>query len=195
MPGVRIVSARRWLIGLAAMLLVGPGCTYAVAWRLAIRSIAPPGMLSAAPGLPFIGLAPCFRGTVDAYDFETTGLRRFTYVWGWPYLCLRAEQSEKDLPDGTAVVSTVGIRVPLRGASLGASDSRILLPTRPVWPGFALNSCVFGGPFVVTYMALWARATIRHRVRRRRGQCVRCGYELLAGVVVCPECGDISRPA
>jgi hypothetical protein len=62
------------------------------------------------------------------------------------------------------------------------------LPAIPVWPGFALNTAFYAG--VAWGLRQVARA-IRRRRRRRKGLCVKCGYDR-AGIVStapCPECG------
>ena len=62
-----------------------------------------------------------------------------------------------------------------------------LLPLDPVWPGFAIN--------IISYaVTLWLLAlgpfTTRRMIRRKRGHCIRCGYDLRgAEHEVCPECG------
>lgn len=60
-----------------------------------------------------------------------------------------------------------------------------LLPIRPIWPGFLINTLfyaailwlIFAGPFA-----------LRRTIRRRRGCCPACGYPV--GVSPrCTECG------
>ena len=55
----------------------------------------------------------------------------------------------------------------------------------PLWPGFVFNTLFCGVPIWVVGVAPFA---LRRVVRRRRGRCVACGYDL-AGLDRCPECG------
>ena len=64
------------------------------------------------------------------------------------------------------------------------------LPLRPLWPGFAVNTAFYGG---LVFLLWSAPGFMRRRSRRRRGRCLRCGYEL-AGVAACPECGHQRAP-
>ena len=62
------------------------------------------------------------------------------------------------------------------------------LPLSPIWPGFAVNTAFYAAPLWLLF-AVMPRAVRRH-LRRRRGRCLKCGYDLrgdLAGG--CPECG------
>ncbi|MEE8287220.1 MAG: hypothetical protein V3R72_11045 [Gammaproteobacteria bacterium] len=61
------------------------------------------------------------------------------------------------------------------------------LPWRPSWIGLTINTLFYG----VFLWLLWsAPFAARRLVRRRRGRCVRCGYDLRhAEHDVCPECG------
>jgi hypothetical protein len=62
------------------------------------------------------------------------------------------------------------------------------LPVVPVWPGFALDTAFYGA----IAFALWsAPGLIRRRLRRARGHCPACGYNLEgAPTATCPECGS-----
>ncbi len=66
------------------------------------------------------------------------------------------------------------------------------IPLAPLWPGFALNT-VF---YAALAWGLWQLPlAIRLRRRRRKGLCVRCGYDFkgLGGLALgspCPECGS-----
>ncbi len=61
-------------------------------------------------------------------------------------------------------------------------------PHRPLWPGFFTNTLFYA----VILWALWsAPFAARRIIRRRRGRCVRCGYDLrYADHDACPECGQ-----
>ena len=60
----------------------------------------------------------------------------------------------------------------------------------PVLPGFALDTAFYGG---LAFVVWGAPGLVRRRVRRRRGRCAACGYDLSgaggAGRGLCPECG------
>lgn len=59
------------------------------------------------------------------------------------------------------------------------------LPVRVWWPGMGADVALFGG----VWMAVLAGPGVASRwLRRRRGGCVACGYDV-RGVAVCPECG------
>jgi hypothetical protein len=58
-------------------------------------------------------------------------------------------------------------------------------PYLPLWPGFLVDTVFWGGAAFVVWSV---PGLVRRGVRRRRGRCVRCGYEL-KGLTVCPECG------
>ncbi len=61
------------------------------------------------------------------------------------------------------------------------------LPTRPIWAGFAINTVFYGGAVGLVWFGLGAA---RQAVRRWRGRCVNCAYDLRGNTSgVCPECG------
>ncbi len=62
-----------------------------------------------------------------------------------------------------------------------------VIPVWPIWWGLLANAALYGS---VAAACLMAPRWVRRSMRRRRGQCVRCGYDL-AGLRVCPECGPV----
>ncbi len=68
----------------------------------------------------------------------------------------------------------------------------------PVWPGFALNTLFYAALAWGLWLGGWQLPlAIRRRRRRRKGLCVRCGYDRkgIGDGVVCPECGaKATRP-
>jgi hypothetical protein len=59
----------------------------------------------------------------------------------------------------------------------------------PQWPGLVMNVALYAGMVLLLW---WGPGAARRRVRRRRGWCVACGYDLKGSGGsggVCPECG------
>ena len=63
-----------------------------------------------------------------------------------------------------------------------------VLPVRPIWRGFLLNTAFYALAFILPAGMWWS---LRRLVRRRRGQCVACGYPKSQSAV-CSECGKAS---
>jgi len=65
------------------------------------------------------------------------------------------------------------------------------LPGRPAWPGFAVNTLLYGTVlFILYWLAVKPRRFIAEVARIRRGACLECGYDLGYDFIRgCPECG------
>jgi hypothetical protein len=102
---------------------------------------------------------------------------------GWPWLAFWCELDHGRKP-GTACSVKGGIQLPTKGRGVG--DVRCI-PLRPLWDGVVLNTLV--------YSAAWGALLIgvpagRRTIRRSRGRCPRCAYDLLGEFTAgCPECG------
>ena len=71
---------------------------------------------------------------------------------------------------------------------LGGSSSR-LVPFRPIWPGFAINTIFYAA---ILWLLMLGPFTARRIIRHKRGLCLKCGYDLRGhsgGGGGCPECG------
>lgn len=66
------------------------------------------------------------------------------------------------------------------------------IPLDLIWPGTMVNTALYAAVLLVPmYLVLG----VRRRLRRRRGQCVECKYDLRgAEHAVCPECGAAIAP-
>ncbi len=63
---------------------------------------------------------------------------------------------------------------------LGGSSFRIL-PLRPIWPGFAVNTLFYAA-------LLWFPFVLRRFIRVKRGRCPACAYPM-GESAMCSECG------
>jgi len=111
---------------------------------------------------------------------------------GWPRLCLWWGDLTVRQPDETysdyVVTKASTQRITLSNANVAwfATTPRAL-PVCPIWGGFVVNAMVYGAAW--SGMVL-VPPLVRRAVRRRRGLCAECGYDLSwLGAGVCPECG------
>ena len=75
------------------------------------------------------------------------------------------------------------------------SDERGLraIPLRIVWLGFVFNTIIYA---VFLWLLTLAPFTARRMIRRKRGRCIKCGYDLRnVEHEKCPECGIAVSPA
>ena len=109
---------------------------------------------------------------------------------GFPAHALRSDRTDFFPLNGTPA-SPIGA---WHGVPIPAVIPRRDFNTFPIRPrplGFALDTAVYGG---LAFAVSTVPGFVRRRVRRRRGRCVACGYEL-QGLVPCPECGARSTDA
>jgi len=106
---------------------------------------------------------------------------------GWPLISLWYKREVLDSRDQlTAVEGGIKTGLPKfqHGSILGGH--RPVLPLRPIWRNFAANTVFYA---LVLWLPL-APFALRRVVRRKRGHCIKCGYDLRgAEHEVCPECG------
>ena len=66
------------------------------------------------------------------------------------------------------------------------------IPYRPIWPGFAINTLFYAA---ILWTLTLGPFTARRMIRRKRGHCIKCGYDLRGTEhEVCPECGVAIGP-
>ena len=62
-----------------------------------------------------------------------------------------------------------------------------LLPLAAIWPGFAINTIFYAA---ILWMLSLGPFAARRFIRRNRGHCIKCGYDLRGDFSAgCPECG------
>ncbi len=60
-------------------------------------------------------------------------------------------------------------------------------PLLPIWPGFAINTVFCAA---ILWLLIPGPFVLRRLIRRKRGHCIKCGYDLRGDIDAgCPECG------
>lgn len=156
--------------------------------------------------VPHWSLAACYEGSHVFQDniheqlHEADVIAMRDYASGWPCYALRGggvfvERGNigEQWPDEQMEVF---YRRP--GFWLGSDDCSFTLaphmcrlPVTPIFPGFVVNTVLYGGIFYsIWWLVPGAYRRIRAKRCRLRGRCVGCGYSL-TGLTAdrCPECG------
>ena len=128
---------------------------------------------------------PEYVRTEVSADYLITESRR-AEACGWPLRCLWAEigrgitryRYDQDVWFDEQVPATSGYLV---------FDGYINLPIRPFFPGFAINTIFYAA---ILWLLTLGPFTARRMIRRKRGHCIKCGYDLRGDFFAgCPECG------
>jgi hypothetical protein len=117
---------------------------------------------------------------------------------GWPWLALTYRQLDEPRPGmyyqrwprQTDPVLRLGGTTPYWPlVPLAKPPSGILLPVVPIWRGLAADAMLFG---LVAFAIVGAGRRVRSALRRSKGLCSRCGYDLIGLRMddACPECGS-----
>ncbi len=188
---------RRRLLTIAIFLLVGAMVNVGVAWGCAVIW---PGYYAIYGGIdrdwphgvpqgwPAPEVVNEYRGFGWAFETffsapDTPRWSRGVYAYlsraGWPAVTLKALRWK----DRGAGVDDGGWawHINLDNGKVAA------LPLRPIWPGFAVNSLFYAA---ILWLAIPGPFALRRLIRRRRGLCPACAYDLRHGEhEACPECG------
>jgi hypothetical protein len=164
-------------------------------------AVGEPWATTIEPGVGFGSW--CWRTEVESAVGSPLPLGKLQRVeverfWvGWPTRAMRTTRVWKftSLGYGTWVSGAEAEPIGLIGKLQRGHQSfspRTFPPTWPLWPalpGFVMNTMFYGvvGWLTVRGMVWIVRAGTR-RVRRKRGQCVVCEYDV-SGLDRCPECG------
>jgi len=127
-------------------------------------------------------------------QLELTPPRRILTAYGWPSLALwSAYEFQGDVlisifsPQSWTIKS--GFRISGEQFTRRNIDTiPRTLPYRPIWPGFAINTIFYA---VILWLLTLAPFSARRIIRRKRGLCIKCGYDLRnVEHEKCPECGN-----
>jgi hypothetical protein len=106
---------------------------------------------------------------------------------GWPLSCVwgAAMESHQGILTtfGLAAVGPINSAPPLRAIAVA-----------PLWPGLAADTAFYSAAW---WLILFVPRRLRRTLRRRRGLCPACRYDLrgLPPGALCPECGAARSPA
>ncbi|MBX3407361.1 MAG: hypothetical protein KF869_11430 [Phycisphaeraceae bacterium] len=209
---------KRWAMAVLASLLLGAALNIALAWAVLLRYGVPTSQPQRQHGegkdVRWIRSVPAnwpaaanswsrirwwnciiddqmvIPEVKDRFERHVSGSHWVRVVgWGWPcasvgVVWLREEPITLDVEGMPHRESGIRGGLPLpKFAQRGPWANR--LPVMPMWPGFALNTLLYGA---LVGSALFGPGAIRRTLRRRRGACIVCGYDL-TGLAMCPECG------
>jgi ankyrin repeat protein len=112
---------------------------------------------------------------------------------GWPLRCVRYQRYAPtpglieawDYANRGALAG----RAPWKPASSDPADA-IHLPLIPIPLGLVVNTVVFAGLWTLPFAPFVLLSRMETSDRRKRGECIRCGYKLSGSESArCPECG------
>ncbi len=102
---------------------------------------------------------------------------------GLPLLSLRYE---KHWYGSIPYPADWGIELWRHRSAAWSSFAVVVLPLRPIWPGFATNTIFYAA---ILWLLTLGPFTARRMIRRKQGRCIKCGYDLRETSGGCPECG------
>lgn len=112
---------------------------------------------------------------------------------GWPFAALSCLVSAPMSPSAPNIFAIDrGVLLPTNDAAYRESIASVrVLPLGPVWPGLIADVAAHGAMWwALLTLVFFAFGGTGKAVRRARGQCPNCGYDLQHDFAAgCPECG------
>ncbi len=109
---------------------------------------------------------------------------------GWPAIAMRTRYEEwsvaGQLGGQSFLQVTEGILLTPKAAVRRGCMPKVI-PLRPLWPGFAINTVFYAA---ILWLSIRGPFSLRRHIRRKRGLCVACGYDIRGTAqMICSECG------
>ena len=124
--------------------------------------------------------------TDDSGGISSLGVMDET-IAGWPLLSMSGLWFDASSPSSRIN----GHNVMAYDAVFKVLPNGRLLPMRPRWPGFAINTIFYAG---VLWLLFAARGSVRRRLRIKRNLCPACAYPVGTNPI-CTECGKPVAPS
>ena len=107
---------------------------------------------------------------------------------GWPALALVSEYDKFEGALERRIISGLETSFVINKPGQFSLPDPVVLPLRPIWPGFAINTIFYAA---MLWLLFFAPGAVRRTIRRRRGLCPACAYPSWGGGTspVCTECG------
>ena len=166
------------------------GTLYAVSTRVRIWPEPTPHQDAPDPA----DVAPRWSGfdtpSADYASGQSYGETIFVDACGWPALSLWYE-AERDGWSVAGIRGGLEMKPPWSSSGVLVAYPKVL-PLRPLWPGFAINTFFYAA---ILWLLIPGPFVLRRFVRVRRGLCPKCGYRV-GESAVCTECGKaVPQPA
>lgn len=103
---------------------------------------------------------------------------------GWPMHALWCAPEET--VEAVKHEARFGIALESMPVTTGWQPRLATLPLAPLWTGFAIDTLLYAAMW---FLPIFSFVRIKRFIRRRRGRCVMCGYQLKDISAGCSECG------
>jgi len=174
------------IIRILALLILGVVTTVGVAWGLAAGFV--PLWLTVdrdIDGIPD-GISCGNNRWGRSATLTDSEISEVTVRVGAPALSLSAKEWCGWPHSEEFIVRRDSFRTPFERESM-LGPVPMCLPLRPIFPGFLVNTLFYAA---IWFGIFFGVATLRRFVRKKRGRCVKCSYDLRGEFEIgCPECG------
>lgn len=141
----------------------------------------PPAQRLPNPAPPWSHLSTISEDPEYDYYPSAGGVECIEGASGWP---MRSASYFAEFPPPSDCVIREGLLI--EGVGGDVMLPRVI-PLRIYWPGALANTLIYAAALLVPFTVV---PVLRRHLRRRRGHCPACNYDLRATTTgVCPECG------